>query len=106
MIRRPPRSTLFPYTTLFRSQRALRSAADGLPKVSTFTILSTLHEAGYSVYRGVGLGKYNRPVVFSQPISRSHNQTATSCKLFLFPLVRYTQRHLYLQEESMVCLSQ
>src|SRR3712207_8743087 len=24
MIRRPPRSTLFPYTTLFRSQRVLR----------------------------------------------------------------------------------
>lgn len=29
-------------------QRALRSAADGLPRVSTFTILHTLHEAGYS----------------------------------------------------------
>jgi NADH dehydrogenase/NADH:ubiquinone oxidoreductase subunit G len=27
-------------------QRALRSAPDGLPKVSTFTILHTLHEAG------------------------------------------------------------
>src|SRR5687768_18487622 len=27
MIRRPPRSTLFPYTTLFRSPRASRSAA-------------------------------------------------------------------------------
>src|SRR5690349_22078674 len=27
MIRRPPRSTLFPYTTLFRSQRFSRSAA-------------------------------------------------------------------------------
>src|SRR5256885_12846752 len=26
MIRRPPRSTLFPYTTLFRSQRLLESA--------------------------------------------------------------------------------
>src|SRR3712207_8875174 len=25
MIRRPPRSTLFPYTTLFRSRRTLRS---------------------------------------------------------------------------------
>src|SRR5256885_4719056 len=25
MIRRPPRSTLFPYTTLFRSRRALRA---------------------------------------------------------------------------------
>src|SRR5512135_243882 len=32
--------------TLLR--RALRTAADGLPKVSTFTILHTLHEAGYS----------------------------------------------------------
>src|SRR5258708_13874323 len=27
MIRRPPRSTLFPYTTLFRSQRAWQSFA-------------------------------------------------------------------------------
>src|SRR3990172_8331739 len=27
MIRRPPRSTLFPYTTLFRSARRLRSAS-------------------------------------------------------------------------------
>src|SRR2546427_5816447 len=27
MIRRPPRSTLFPYTTLFRSHRSLRAAA-------------------------------------------------------------------------------
>src|SRR6266496_6083864 len=27
MIRRPPRSTLFPYTTLFRSSRARRSAS-------------------------------------------------------------------------------
>src|SRR2546422_2873439 len=27
MIRRPPRSTLFPYTTLFRSQHAQRSDA-------------------------------------------------------------------------------
>src|SRR3712207_6953529 len=33
MIRRPPRSTLFPYTTLFRSETgfaAARQAADGL----------------------------------------------------------------------------
>src|SRR3712207_8190521 len=42
MIRRPPRSTLFPYTTLFRSTRAARSeprkdptpiAVDNNPKV-------------------------------------------------------------------------
>src|SRR5215471_20793885 len=30
MIRRPPRSTLFPYTTLFRSQDAPRPGADEL----------------------------------------------------------------------------
>src|SRR2546428_7342681 len=29
MIRRPPRSTLFPYTTLFRSTRVLEDAVDG-----------------------------------------------------------------------------
>lgn len=28
-------------------QRALRQASDGLPKVSTYTILAVLHEAGY-----------------------------------------------------------
>src|SRR2546430_12674307 len=30
MIRRPPRSTLFPYTTLFRSDRRTASFCDGL----------------------------------------------------------------------------
>src|SRR5256885_13293537 len=31
MIRRPPRSTLFPYTTLFRSQHVLRARRDAAP---------------------------------------------------------------------------
>src|SRR5215510_9076764 len=31
MIRRPPRSTLFPYTTLFRSQPAQRQVPDDRP---------------------------------------------------------------------------
>src|SRR3712207_6847845 len=38
MIRRPPRSTLFPYTTLFRSGRQGRSPTPGAPfaKLGTF----------------------------------------------------------------------
>ena len=32
-------------------QHALRTAPDGLPKVSTFTILAVLHDAGYSWQR-------------------------------------------------------
>src|SRR5947207_7524583 len=32
MIRRPPRSTLFPYTTLFRSRPAIPAAEDPAPR--------------------------------------------------------------------------
>src|SRR5690349_22590746 len=35
MIRRPPRSTLFPYTTLFRSVLVMVTGAFGLPCAST-----------------------------------------------------------------------
>src|SRR6266700_7317669 len=34
--------------TLTTLQRTLREAPDGLPEVSTFTILHTIHEAGYT----------------------------------------------------------
>src|SRR5256885_11674998 len=34
MIRRPPRSTLFPYTTLFRSQKALAASDSSLDTAS------------------------------------------------------------------------
>ena len=34
MIRRPPRSTLFPYTTLFRSRLDFRTLVQGLPQGS------------------------------------------------------------------------
>src|SRR3712207_9155023 len=40
MIRRPPRSTLFPYTTLFRS--GLQTAADAASLSGTWQILSQL----------------------------------------------------------------
>src|SRR5436190_13985381 len=33
MIRRPPRSTLFPYTTLFRSQRQIRHLFESDPRL-------------------------------------------------------------------------
>src|SRR3989442_11698523 len=36
MIRRPPRSTLFPYTTLFRSTRFTQAAANEAPNVSRY----------------------------------------------------------------------
>src|SRR2546422_4998535 len=42
MIRRPPRSTLFPYTTLFRSRRARRRAGECADRHSAFGVLPEL----------------------------------------------------------------
>src|SRR5205807_4054694 len=44
MIRRPPRSTLFPYTTLFRSQKAERSWARFDCKILKLYFLSRSEE--------------------------------------------------------------
>src|SRR3712207_8895138 len=50
MIRRPPRSTLFPYTTLFRSERLSRSGREGAEEITTIvnryftTMLAILRE--------------------------------------------------------------
>src|SRR2546427_9630320 len=41
MIRRPPRSTLFPYTTLFRSWRRIRTIQSSALILSAATILIT-----------------------------------------------------------------
>src|SRR5690242_21548539 len=53
MLRRPPRSTLFPYTTLFRS-----SPAAGAPHSDPFKVATTAAVAGFKPYlksvRGAG----------------------------------------------------
>src|SRR5258708_16451145 len=60
MIRRPPRSTLFPYTTLFRSLHGARwNVAGSSPRIRR------LHELGFSVlaidYRGFGKSSAGLP---------------------------------------------
>src|SRR3712207_8663751 len=55
MIRRPPRSTLFPYTTLFRSTKAMsnarrrssRATAAALPGVQRSGMVSTTSRCGF-----------------------------------------------------------
>src|SRR3712207_7070898 len=57
MIRRPPRSTLFPYTTLFRSLMALREAkAQGVMTIALCNVLgSTIaREADRVIYTLAG----------------------------------------------------
>src|SRR3712207_1576783 len=42
MIRRPPRSTLFPYTTLFRSDKAVRGLVEGRYEWIAFTSVNAV----------------------------------------------------------------
>src|SRR2546430_14925664 len=46
MIRRPPRSTLFPYTTLFRSRRVMGKSEDRRLKTPAFHAQANLLTAG------------------------------------------------------------
>src|SRR5258708_26544372 len=57
MIRRPPRSTLFPYTTLFRSQRRRQLAGDrfGLQEEASFRLLPVLGPDGQTILDVRGL---------------------------------------------------
>src|SRR2546429_5192530 len=60
MIRRPPRSTLFPYTTLFRSSRGIVSVRSGNTTVSfrqggrSHTVHGFGARAGYNLAAGLG----------------------------------------------------
>src|SRR3712207_8937119 len=53
MIRRPPRSTLFPYTTLFRSRELLAAGAGDLARVITAEHGKTVDDARGEVQRGL-----------------------------------------------------
>src|SRR5688572_30972455 len=70
MIRRPPRSTLFPYTTLFRScALAVTQHCRSLPD------LSPDHRARVEGARRVGSGPQSRPVDRkSTRLNSSHSQ--------------------------------
>src|SRR2546427_1707306 len=58
MIRRPPRSTLFPYTTLFRSHAPLRALRNG--RRTGQDELWALQDVSFDVARGQVLGIVGR----------------------------------------------
>src|SRR2546421_2813411 len=86
MIRRPPRSTLFPYTTLFRSLGAdvEESGAGPRPRVSPL----------------VASGKPGRATLQASPLDRSEEHTSELqsrsdlvCRLLLEKKKKTTKRH-------------
>src|SRR2546427_2109645 len=71
MIRRPPRSTLFPYTTLFRSQHAPR-----LPQA-----IDDLHEHGEE--RHAGEDQHEALLRSEEHTSELQSQSNLVCRLLL-----------------------
>src|SRR5256885_5442336 len=69
MIRRPPRSTLFPYTTLFRS---VLKTADGQPSVSSnLTASASIQRSGTHPLRPAA-SSLHRPDRKSTRLNSSH----------------------------------
>src|SRR2546430_12517968 len=77
MIRRPPRSTLFPYTTLFRSRTGLIMGSGGGSPANQIEAADTLREKGirrvgpYQVTRYVSAASIDRK---STRLNSSHSQ--------------------------------
>src|SRR5687768_17916601 len=82
MIRRPPRSTLFPYTTLFRSRKAGHDGVDEVDPVGSRALTGVL-SAAWQV-----LGATCIPCSDSTPRSEEHTSELQSrlhlvCRLLL-----------------------
>src|SRR5256885_8770509 len=89
MIRRPPRSTLFPYTTLFRSERAVRIPATGIVDRRRHTFENGEVEGIQAAFAVGGLHAFRGPDVAEQAFrSEEHTSELQSpcnlvCRLLL-----------------------
>src|SRR5690242_21193966 len=99
MIRRPPRSTLFPYTTLFRSAPAFDARDAGLPPVARRLLAlggrpdrksTRLNSSHMSISYAVFCLKKKRPLCYYQFIC-----DAEFYKSFYFSTFVCIRNHLY-----------
>src|SRR2546421_2845048 len=90
MIRRPPRSTLFPYTTLFRSQQALDHEAER-EGTSPPTSASSIRTCGAPSVTGRGAcPPLQHPDRKSTRLNSSHDQI--SYAVFCLKKKKHTER--------------
>src|SRR6266850_7748252 len=94
MIRRPPRSTLFPYTTLFRSQRGGRHARWWCP-CAAYTRYASERSRPALRIGGSGRQRHRHGRGDAAPVSRAvfHHQGRTRHRPGLAMVYGMTQRH-------------
>src|SRR5256885_12516993 len=94
MIRRPPRSTLFPYTTLFRSPYGSRSTDDGKRSLSdVFLVRGGVHQLAElrrvlcpqldHPARSVGVAVHGRGIRSEEHTSELQSPCNLVCRLLL-----------------------
>src|SRR2546427_3668180 len=87
MIRRPPRSTLFPYTTLFRSgcpRSAVGGSTDGSPHADAGLQQRAVPRIGRALHRSfAGRGAGSVPRRSEEHTSELQSQSNLVCRLLL-----------------------
>src|SRR3712207_7634846 len=86
MIRRPPRSTLFPYTTLFRSRVVDRLAGAAVPDDGGLPLVGDAdcdHVGGADVAPGEGLADHLAGVRSEEHTSELQSRQYLVCRLLL-----------------------
>src|SRR3989475_9459403 len=81
MIRRPPRSTLFPYTTLFRSHAAV-GFARMRDRLTTLACTSSIGPGATNMVTGAALATINR-IRSEEHTSELQSQSNLVCRLLL-----------------------
>src|SRR5688572_30972585 len=92
MIRRPPQSTLFPYTTLFRSRRSRTGSRSWSPTRSSRTCAPSSAAAGRPA--AAELGAHVRLDRSEEHTSELQSQSNLVCRLLLEKKKTKKQRHL------------
>src|SRR3712207_8626548 len=80
MIRRPPRSTLFPYTTLFRSHRSCPLVVEAFPSVMLLPMMATDAASACTTSMAAMLNQWSRS---EEHTSELQSRQYLVCRLLL-----------------------
>src|SRR5258707_9768646 len=84
MIRRPPRSTLFPYTTLFRSRHFIRCLDDkAIPIAAQDFMIGAIDERAYGPTHTHTLATSHSPFRSEEHTSELQSRQYLVCRLLL-----------------------